>query len=119
MLAPKLIAAGVATLALGAGTGIAAAAMTSHSSPVDSSGVIHGCWTDRDIHGSHVFTLQDAGTKCPSGATTISWNQKGAAVPAGVAGAPRRAGGSRPASRLSSLDQLNGIPCDHGTGTTR
>jgi hypothetical protein len=115
MLAPKLIAAGVATLALGAGTGIAAAAMTSHPSPVDSSGVIHGCWTDRDIHGSHVFTLQDAGTKCPSGTTAISWNQKG---PAGPSGSRGPAGGSRTASWPSSLDQLNGIPCNQGTGTT-
>jgi hypothetical protein len=118
MLAPKLIAAGVATLALGAGTGIAAAAMTSHPSPVDSSGVIHGCWTDRDIHGSHVFTLQDAGTKCPSGTTAISWNQKGPAGPAGAAGRAGSAVGSHAATWPSSLDQLNGIPCDHGTGTT-
>lgn len=78
-IAPKVIAAGVATLALAAGTGIATAAMTSRPGPVDSSGVIHGCWTNRDIHGSHVLTLQDAGTKCPQGTTAISWNQKGPA----------------------------------------
>src|SRR5690349_15807715 len=46
-IGPKVIVAGAATLALGAGTGIAAAAMMTSASPVDSSGVLHGCWTNR------------------------------------------------------------------------
>src|ERR1700687_597361 len=50
---PKVIVAGAATLALGAGTGIATAAMMTSPSPVDSPGVIHGCWTNRAINGSH------------------------------------------------------------------
>ena len=63
-LGPKVIVVGVATLVLGAGTGIATAAMMTSSSPVDSAGVIHGCWTNRAINGGHVFALQDAGTNC-------------------------------------------------------
>jgi hypothetical protein len=27
------------------------------SGPVDSSGVIHGCWTNAEINGTHVFVL--------------------------------------------------------------
>jgi len=45
------------------------------SGPVDSSGVIHGCYTNTALNGSHVFVLQDAGTNCPRGTTPISWNQ--------------------------------------------
>jgi hypothetical protein len=114
-IGPKVIIAGVATLALGAGTGVAAAAMRTSPSPVDRSGVIHGCWTNSAIHGSHVFELQDVGTNCPKGTTAISWNERG---PAGAPGPSGPAGGSGTA-RVSSLDQLNGIPCDHGAGTTR
>jgi hypothetical protein len=72
-IGPKVIVAAAVTLALGAGTGIAAAAMMTSASPVDSSGVIHGCWTNRAINGSHVFVLQNAGTNCPKGTTAISW----------------------------------------------
>jgi hypothetical protein len=115
-IAPKLLAAGAAMLLVGAGGGIAMAAMTSKPSPIDSSGVIHGCWTKRDINGTHVFMLQDAGTKCPGGTTAISWNQKG---PAGPPGSPGAAGRSQAVAWPSSLDQLNGIPCEHGAGTTR
>jgi hypothetical protein len=114
-IGPKVIVAGVATLALGAGTGIATAAMMTSASPVDSSGVIHGCWTNRAVNGSHVFVLQNAGTNCPQGTTAISWNQRG---PAGAPGPAGPAGHKSAAGRVSSLDQLNGIPCDHGAGTT-
>jgi hypothetical protein len=114
-IGPEVIVAGAATLALGAGTGIAAAAMMTSASPVDSSGVIHGCWTNRAIHGSHVFVLQNAGANCPQGTTAISWNQRG---PAGAPGPAGPAGHPGAAGRVSSLDQLNGIPCDHGSGTT-
>ena len=114
-IGPKVIVAGAATLALGAGTGIATAAMMTSPSPVDSSGVIHGCWTNRAISGSHVFVLQDVGTNCPKGTTAISWNERG---PAGATGPAGPAGRSGAAGRVSSLDQLNGIPCDHRAGTT-
>jgi hypothetical protein len=85
-----LLTAGLAVvLAAGAGTALAATA-----GPVDS-GVIHGCWTDTAISGSHVFKLQDAGTKCPKGTTAISWGEKGPAGPRGAtgpAGSPGPAG---------------------------
>ena len=114
-IGPKVIVAGAATLALGAGTGIATAAMMTSPSPVDSSGVIHGCWTNRAINGTHVFVLQNVGTSCPRGTTAISWNERGPAGPTGPSGPAGRSGA---ASRVSSLDQFNGIPCDHGAGST-
>lgn len=77
----KLVIAGAAMLALGAGTGIATAAMRTSPSPVDSSGMVHGCWTNRAVNGSHVFVLQDVGTRCPKGTTAISWNEKGRTGP--------------------------------------
>ena len=112
----KFVIVGAATLALGAGTGIAAASMRTSPSPVDSSGSVHGCWTNRAVNGSHVFVLQDAGTQCPKGTTAISWNEEGRPGPPGPSG---RAGQPGAGSGVSSLDQLNGIPCEHGAGTTR
>jgi hypothetical protein len=126
----KTIIAGAVTLVLATGAGIATAAVISSPSPVDSSGVIHGCWRNAALNGSHVFALQNAGTSCPKGTTAISWNEqgpagqagaKGPAGPAGAtgpAGSPGPAGPSGPAGTVSSLDQLNGIPCDSGAGTT-
>jgi hypothetical protein len=123
----KTIVAGAVTLVLATGSGIATAAVISSPSPVDSSGVIHGCWSNAALNGSHVFALQNAGTSCPKGTTAISWNEqgpagaKGPAGPAGAtgpAGSPGPAGPSGPAGTVSSLDQLNGIPCASGTGTT-
>jgi hypothetical protein len=84
-----VIIAGATALVLAAGASAATAAVMS-SGPVDSSGVIHGCWTNAELNGSHVFVLQDAGTTCPKGTTAISWNQTGAqgsAGPVGPAGA--------------------------------
>ena len=63
-----------AAIALVAGSTTAYAAVA--GGPVDSSGVIHGCWTNGAINGTHVFVLQDAGTNCPRGTTAISWNQQ-------------------------------------------
>jgi len=80
-----LIAAAAMTL-LGGGAAAGAAVAVG---PVDSSGAIHGCWTNAAIAGSHVFVLQDAGTSCPKGTTAISWNQQG---PAGPTGSPGPAG---------------------------
>jgi hypothetical protein len=79
-----MIGAG-AVLILGTGSTAAYAALA--GSPVDASGVIHGCWTNAAINGTHVFVLQDAGTTCPKGTTAIEWNQQGPAGPAGPAGA--------------------------------
>ena len=82
----KIVIVGAAAL-FAAGGGTAAAAVLS-ASPVDSSGVIHGCWSNSAINGSHAFVLQDAGKNCPKGTTAISWNQAGPSGPAGPQGPP-------------------------------
>jgi hypothetical protein len=79
-----LIGTGAALALLAGGT--AAYAVT--SSPIDSSGVIHGCYTSTATNGSHKIVLQDVGTSCPSGTTAIKWNQKGPAGPQGIQGPP-------------------------------
>jgi Collagen triple helix repeat (20 copies) len=139
-----VIVAGTATLMLAAGTAVATAAVMSSASPVSSSGVIDGCWTNAAINGSHVIVLQDQGTSCPKGTTPISWNQSGPpgptgpagpagltgpsgqvgpsgpsgpAGPAGPTGPAGPAGPSGAAGTISSLDQLVGKPCANGAGT--
>jgi hypothetical protein len=92
----KIIIAGATALILAAGAGVATAATMSSPSPVDSSGVIHGCWTNAEINGSHFFVLQDAGTSCPKGTTAISWNQQGPAGPTGPAGPAGPTGAAGP-----------------------
>jgi hypothetical protein len=84
---------GAIVLTIGGGTAYAAFA----GGPVSSSGVISGCYTTQALNGSHVFVLQDAGTKCPKGTTPISWSQTGPAGPAGPAGATGPAGTTGPA----------------------
>ena len=81
----KVIIAGVGALVLIAGASAATAAVMS-SGPVDSSGVIHGCYSNEAFNGSHVFVLQDAGTSCPRGTTAISWNEQGPAGPSDIDG---------------------------------
>src|ERR1039457_4920751 len=117
----KTIIAGAVTLVLATGAGIATAAVISSPSPVDSSGVIHGCWRNAALNGSHVFALQNAGTSCPKGTTAISWNEQGPAGPAGAkgpagpagatgpAGSPGAAGPSGPAGAVSPPGQLHGV----------
>jgi hypothetical protein len=80
------------------GTGSTAAYATLAGGPVDSSGVIHGCWTNAAINGTHVFVLQDAGTTCPKGTTAISWNQQGQQGPSAPPG-PGPAGPAGPKKR--------------------
>jgi Collagen triple helix repeat (20 copies) len=94
----KAVITGAAALALVAGGTAAVAAIA--AGPVDSSGVIHGCWTNAAINGTHVFVLQDAGTSCPKGTTAISWNQAGPAGPAGPAGATGATGSAGPAGPI-------------------
>lgn len=90
----KLAVAAGGSLVLLAGGTAAGAAMA--AGPVDGSGVIHGCYTNKALNGSHIFVLQDAGTTCPNGTTAISWNQQGLAGPAGPAGATGPAGPQGP-----------------------
>jgi hypothetical protein len=105
-----IMVASAVTLLLAGGTAAAAAAIA--SSPVDSSGVIHGCWTNAALNGSHVFVLQDSGTSCPKGTTPISWNQTG---PSGPAGPPGPAGPSGPPGPSGPAG--TGAPVDIGTVT--
>jgi len=72
-----------ATLALVAGS---TAAYAVSAGPIDSSGVIHGCYKTTATGNSHAVVLQNAGTACPSGYTAIKWNQKGPAGPTGPRG---------------------------------
>ena len=81
----KVVIAGVTALVLTAGASAATAAVLS-SGPVDSTGVIHGCWTNKALNGSLAFALQDAGASCPKGTTAISWNMQGPEIPAGPTG---------------------------------
>jgi hypothetical protein len=71
----------VATAGLLVGGGGVAFATVAASGPVDGSGVIHGCYSNAAINGSHVLVLQDAGTNCPRGTTPVAWNEQG---PAGI-----------------------------------
>jgi hypothetical protein len=80
----RIILTVAAALALVAGGTAAGAAIA--SGPVDSSGVVHGCYTTNAIKGSHFFVLQDAGTNCPRDTTAIMWNQQGRQGPQGSAG---------------------------------
>jgi hypothetical protein len=113
------VISGVAAMAL-VGGGTAAGAAIS-GGPIDASGVIHGCWTNAALKGTHIFVLQDAGTTCPQGTTAISWNQQGQAGPAGntgpagpagAAGAPGPAG----AAGAPGLAGQDGNTVFNGTG---
>ena len=80
----RIILTVAAALALVVGGTAAGAAIA--SGPVDSSGVVHGCYTTNAIKGSHFFVIQDAGTSCPRGTTAIMWNQQGPQGPQGSPG---------------------------------
>lgn len=87
-----LIATGAAIALLAGGTTAYAAA----AGPVDGSGVIHGCYANKALNGSHAFVLQDAGSNCPQGTTAISWNQQGPAGAQGTQGPQGPAGPAGP-----------------------
>lgn len=69
---------------LAGGAGIASAAGP-RATPI-SAGVIHGCMSTKAVKGTHTLTLQDVGTRCPTGSTAISWAQRSPA-PSGGSGA--------------------------------
>ena len=111
-----------AVLAIGGG----AYAATS-SSPVDSNGVIHSCYTTAAVKGSHAIVLQDTTTACPSGTTALNWNQKGATGPQGPAGpqgAQGPAGPQGPAGATNITVETNAglgsvaVDCPTGTQVT-
>ena len=97
----KIIIAGASALVLAAGTGGATAAMMSSPTPVDSFGVIHGCYANTAIDGSHIFWLQNAETNCGKGTTAIAWNQQGPAGPSVDIGTVTWDAGSCSLSNLS------------------
>src|SRR5260370_19776079 len=88
----SLVVGGITGLVLFGGGGAAYAVC---AGAVDSGGVIYGCYTNAQIHGSHALVLQDTGTSCPSGTTAIQWNQTGSQGPEGPQGpaGPSTAGG--------------------------
>lgn len=88
-----LIGTGAAVALVAGGT--AAYAVT--AGPIDSSGVIHGCYTTVATNGSHKIVLQNVSRSCPSGTTAITWNQKGPAGPQGIQGPPGPVGQPGPA----------------------
>jgi hypothetical protein len=69
-----------------------AAAEATIAGPIDSSGVIHGCYSNAALHGSHIVILQNAGTACPRTYTAIKWNQRGVPGQQGVRGLPGQPG---------------------------
>jgi Collagen triple helix repeat (20 copies) len=83
---------GAIALTIGGGTAYATIAAT----PVSSSGVISGCYTNAAVNGSHVIVLQDQGTSCPKGTTAVSWNQTGPAGATGATGATGSTGSAGP-----------------------
>jgi hypothetical protein len=111
-----IVVAGATTLLLAAGSSVAAAAVMSDPSPVSSSGVIDGCWTKAEIHGSHVIVLQDQGTTCPKGTTAISWNESGPPGPAGPAGPSGPAGPAGPDVLTYGGVSDNGSSCSFFIG---
>jgi hypothetical protein len=96
---------GAIVLAVGGGTAYAATA----GGPVDSRGVVHGCYTTQALNGSHVFVLQDAGTNCPKGTTVVSWNETGPAGAAGATGATGPAGPTGPAGATGATGLTGAI----------
>jgi hypothetical protein len=87
------LAAGGSLVLLAGGTAAGAAI----AGPIDGSGVIHGCYTNAEINGSHGFVLQDAGTTCSKGTTAVSWNLTGPAGPPGATGPAGPQGPAGPA----------------------
>jgi Collagen triple helix repeat (20 copies) len=102
-----------------ANTGGAPPTKPAVGSPVDGSGVIHGCWTNDAINGSHFFVLQNAGSTCPRGTTAISWNQtgpQGATGPAGATGATGAQGPAGPAGPAGATGQTGATGQDGASG---
>jgi hypothetical protein len=110
----RIILTMAAALALVAGGTAAGAAIA--SGPVDSSGVVHGCYTTNAIKGSHVFVLQDAGTSCPRGTTAVMWNQQGTQGPQGSPGPQGIAGPQGPAGTSGWSGQVQFTASPTGDG---
>jgi hypothetical protein len=101
-------ASGFVLLAAGATAGAAVAG------PIDSSGVIHGCYATTPTSGVLALHLVNAGTPCPAGMTAITWNQQGPAGATGPQGPAGPAGPQGPKGDTGSTGAA-GAP---GTGAT-
>lgn len=91
----RIVITGAAALALVAGGTAAGAAIA--GSPIDSSGVIHGCYYGASKGGTSQVVLQDSGTNCPKNTTAITWNQQGPQGPQGQQGDTGATGATGPA----------------------
>lgn len=78
-----IIAAAPALAVVTVGTAAGAAVL---AGSVDGAGVIHACYYAATSAGSHRVVLQNAGRKCPTGSTAISWNRVGRTGPRGPQG---------------------------------
>lgn len=96
--------------------GVGGASYATILSPVDSSGVIHGCYTNGSLGGAHAFVLENSDRTCPRGTTAISWNEQ---KPAGATGATGATGAAGPAG--PSTAGQSGIDAEtvfaHATGS--
>jgi hypothetical protein len=94
----RIVVVALAATALLAGGTAAAAAAT--SSPIDSSGVIHGCYND----GGHLKVVDPSAT-CPTGYSALNWNQTGPPGPPGPQGPQGPQGEQGPAGPAGSPGQ--------------
>ena len=90
-----------ATVSAVASVGTAAGAAVL-AGPIDSAGVIHGCYGRATASGSHQVVLQDAGRRCARGSKAISWNQTGRTGQKGATGPRGPQGPAGPGGLLSS-----------------
>lgn len=86
----KIVIAAASALAVVVGGTAAGAAVL--AGPIDGAEVIHACYYPATASGSHRVVLQNAGRKCPSGSTAISWNQVGRTGRQGPPGQPGQQG---------------------------
>ncbi len=92
---------------------LAVSASIAYAAVIGPDGMIHACYTNQALRGSHALVLQDVGTNCPTGTTAISWNQQGqpgqqgAQGPQGQQGAQGPQGAAGPSTAgPSGLDVL-------------
>lgn len=68
-----------------------------------TNGVIHGCYETKGTN--HAMTVVDSSAQCPTGYTSLKWNQTGPQGPAGPKG-PQGTSGLSQAFSVASIDGL-------------
>jgi len=87
----------------------AVAAGATYAAIPDSSGVIHGCYTNK---GGILRVIDpSAGAKCTTLETALAWNQQGPKGNTGATGPAGPPGPTGPSGTVARLDDLEGIPC--------